>query len=468
MLADGTLSPVKEFKILPILEVQAGMRLLQSGNNYGKIFFEMADDTFVQTTLKTRSTWMLDRNKTYVIAGGTSGLGRAIAEWLVKEKGARNILLLSRSSTRSETAASAVRNLREAGAVVEAPECDITNKSTLHAVLERYQHILPPIAGCIQSSMVLRDRLFANMSYEDWRISTDPKTIGSWNLHSLLPKGMDFFVMLSSISGIIGTAGQANYAAGNTYMDALAHHRNANKEKGTALDFGPTVDQGLLAENPALRDRVVAQGLFAGLSTADIFNLLDYHCSPDAPIGAPEDAQLALGIVSPSQLRVRSADLTHPFLSIPFYRHITTAGPSNPQDPSTSTCTSASTYSHRSSFASAPTYSAFTSVLCTALLSRLIAINPGLQNRIEGTGFDEPMKSFGIDSLLAIELRSWLSKEFAADVPIFEILGEGTLGDLAEKAAKKSALRRGKETVSPFEDGDERRGKKRTYGEIGL
>lgn len=74
---------------------------------------------------------------------------------MVKEKGARSLLLLSRSGATSEDSKVAIRELRETGAVVESPICDICDKEALQSVLERYQH-MPPIAGCIQSSMVLR------------------------------------------------------------------------------------------------------------------------------------------------------------------------------------------------------------------------------------------------------------------------------------------------------------------------
>lgn len=99
---------------------------------------------------------MFDANKTYVIAGGTGGLGRAMAEWMIKERGAKNLLLLSRSGLRNEAAAKAVRALIEAGAHVEAPSCDITDAAALKAVLDKYSKLMPPIGGCIQGSMVLR------------------------------------------------------------------------------------------------------------------------------------------------------------------------------------------------------------------------------------------------------------------------------------------------------------------------
>ena len=99
---------------------------------------------------------------------------------------------------------------------------------------------LPPIQGCIQATAMLKvcsdpqfkpmilvltsykDGIFERMTFEDWKASVDPKVRGSWNLHTNLPKGMDFFILLSSLCGIVGKETTANYDAGNSCMDALA------------------------------------------------------------------------------------------------------------------------------------------------------------------------------------------------------------------------------------------------------
>ncbi|KAG4216756.1 hypothetical protein PC116_g34763, partial [Phytophthora cactorum] len=156
------------------------------------------------------------------------------------------------------------------------------------------------------------------MSYEDWQARTSPKTRGSWNLHTLLPKGLDFFVLLSSISGFIGSAGQANYAAGNTYMDALAHYRHALGERATALDLGVVLDHGVLAADEALRDRILAQGLLTGISFPELLALLDHCCDPESP----PLPQVAIGLAPASQIKAGGLHGHRAFLSLPFYKHI--------------------------------------------------------------------------------------------------------------------------------------------------
>ena len=94
--------------------------------------------------------------------------------------------------------------------------------------------------------------LFENMNYEDFLMAASPKIQGSWNLHELLPKDMDFFVELSSSTGVVGNQGQANYAAGNTYEDALAHYRSAQGLPAVSLDLGMIRGVGVVEENPEL------------------------------------------------------------------------------------------------------------------------------------------------------------------------------------------------------------------------
>lgn len=94
--------------------------------------------------------------------------------------------------------------------------------------------------------------LFENLSYEDWLIGTRSKVTGSWNLHKALPSELDFFVLLSSVNGIFGGYAQANYAAGNAFKDALAHHRIAHGQKAVSIDLGLMMAEGVVAENEFL------------------------------------------------------------------------------------------------------------------------------------------------------------------------------------------------------------------------
>lgn len=106
--------------------------------------------------MKTLPKFHFDENKTYIIAGGTGGIGRALSLWMAKERGAKNLVLLSRSGLKRPETVSLTNELRQLGITVEAPECDICDKSRLKTLLDEYQKTMPPIGGCIQASMVLK------------------------------------------------------------------------------------------------------------------------------------------------------------------------------------------------------------------------------------------------------------------------------------------------------------------------
>ena len=190
-----------------------------------------------------------------MLVGGLGGLGRSTAQWMV-DRGAKSVVLLSRSGAQKPEAIQAVDEMVAEGAKVTVFACNVADRSRLEAVIEECTKTLPPIRGVIQAAMNLRDTAFENMSAEDWTASLRPKVQGSQYLHECLPRDLDFFVMLSSCVGIIGNKGQANYAAGNTYQDALALHRRSQGLPATSIDLSWMLGIGVAAENIDATTRV--------------------------------------------------------------------------------------------------------------------------------------------------------------------------------------------------------------------
>ncbi|KAF2185395.1 hypothetical protein K469DRAFT_688167 [Zopfia rhizophila CBS 207.26] len=432
---NGIYRPVEPLQVMPIQDVEKAFRMLQDGQMIGKIILKMTDDSVIPTVIQAKPSFSFDANKTYVIAGGTGGLGRATAEWMIKERGGKNLILLSRSGMRNEAAAKVIRELNEAGAHVEAPSCDIADAAALKAVLDKYSKTMPPIGGCMQASMVLRDAFFENMSYADWKTSVDPKVQGSWNLHTLLPKGMDFFILLSSIAGVLGNAGQANYAAGNTYMDGLARYRVAQGERAVSLDLGAVLGHGVLAEDETLRERLLKGGLLSGVSSALMFGLLDYYCDPARGVLTQENSQVCIGVAPPSKLRNKMLDDPSNHVNLPFYSHIVNSGKGGQADGGAESASA----KYKAEFLAADSITKAGDVVSRALVERLMGSQSKAIDMSE-VDFSRPMHDFGVDSLMAIELRAWFAKEFVASVPIFEILSEGSLETLGVSVALKSKL----------------------------
>jgi hypothetical protein len=282
------------------------------------------------------------------------------------------------------------------------------------------------------------------MSQEDWAASTNPKVQGSWNLHTVLPKGLDFFVLLSSIAGVVGSAGQANYAAGNTYMDAMAHYLNALGERAVSLDLGPMLDHGVLAENGALRSRVLSAGVLRGISSSELLALLDHYCDTKIQYPGPNPAQVVIGLASASEIRAASLQTHSPLLSLPFYQHVLSGDASSGDQVEGDKGIAAQ---RRHEFVSAKSPSAAGVIVAEALLQRLVSMTPGLRDRMDAKHLNEALQTFGVDSLQAIELRSWFAQEYTADIPIFKILGDETLASIGLLVAEKSKLRALEEDV---------------------
>lgn len=132
----------------------------------------------------------------YVLAGGLGGLGRSIAKWMAS-RGARHFIFLSRNGSQSEIAQALIAELEGDGCQVAAFACDVSNANLLEQAIAECSSIMPPIRGCIQGAMQLKDSAFETMSHSDFTAAIRPKVHGSFNLHNTLPENLDFFVRTS-------------------------------------------------------------------------------------------------------------------------------------------------------------------------------------------------------------------------------------------------------------------------------
>jgi aryl carrier-like protein len=257
------------------------------------------------------------------------------------------------------------------------------------------------------------------MSYSDWIAATHSKTTASWNLHKHLPAGMDFFVLLSSLCGIVGNLGQANYAAGNTYQDALAQHRVLQGEKATSLDIGAMASVGIIAENI---DFIGLMGhdedVIRVVQENEFHSVLDIYLGPDAPAAESEmGAQALVGMSTPQVYIDKGIELPS-LLSQRLYASIARLG-SHSSDMNMSGSRDADGINYPSLFRSASSIEDASSVVISALtskLSRALSVAP------EDLDPSKPLHQYGVDSLVAVELRNWFGKEFEASVTVLKIM----------------------------------------------
>ncbi|NEO71583.1 type I polyketide synthase [Moorena sp. SIO3H5] len=225
-------------KVFPSTEITAAFRYMQQAKHVGKVVVSMPE---AQSEPKS-----ITADASYLITGGLGALGLEVAQWMVTQ-GARNIVLTGRRAPK-ETAQKIIEELETAGASVSVLLGDVSQREDLAKIFQQIQASLPPLKGVIHSAGVLDDALVQNMSWSQFTKVMAPKVQGTWYLHQLTKDfPLDFFVCFSSIASMLGSPGQSNYAAGNGFMDALAHYRRSMGLPGLSINWGAWASAGMAA-----------------------------------------------------------------------------------------------------------------------------------------------------------------------------------------------------------------------------
>jgi acyl transferase domain-containing protein/NADPH:quinone reductase-like Zn-dependent oxidoreductase len=292
-LADGSLSSLTT-RVFSIDEAPAAFRAMAQARHTGKIVFRM--------NVPSRDRRLaLRSDATYLVTGGLGGLGLAVASWLC-EKGARHVALLGRRAP-NPAAQSAIAALEAQGAQVRVLEADVADRAALQRAMAALETSSAPLRGVVHAAGVLDDARLEEQSGPRLEAVLAPKMRGAWNLDALT-RGtpLDFFVCFSSAAALMGSRGQAGYAAANAFLDAFAHHRRSRGLPALTIDFGPWADVGMAAALPEReRARLAASGI-SSLAPGEALAALGEALEREA-------AQVAVLRLDAERLRAGSAPL---------------------------------------------------------------------------------------------------------------------------------------------------------------
>ncbi|WP_235041874.1 type I polyketide synthase [Vreelandella profundi] len=272
---DGTLNPLP-FTSFSHSQVIDAFRYMQQARQIGKVVvtYEQAISP-PKNDLMGTAAMQLSADASYLVTGGLGGFGLKTAQWLVA-KGARQLILLSRSGPASEEAQTAIAAFEREGVKVLALACDITDRSALAAALERAKSELAPLRGIVHAATVIDDGLIRNLDAERIQKVLAPKIDGARHLDALTRETtLDFFIVYSSATTLFGNPGQASYVAANHWLEGFAANRRAAGLPATCVRWGAIDDVGFLARNTRTRDALQERLGGSALHSDDALNVLE-------------------------------------------------------------------------------------------------------------------------------------------------------------------------------------------------
>ncbi|KAL4915248.1 hypothetical protein BDW62DRAFT_203848 [Aspergillus aurantiobrunneus] len=360
----------------------------------------------------------LSSNKTYLMVGMTGDLGMSVCEWMVS-KGARNVVLTSR---KPQTDQSWIDAMSQLGARVVT--MDVTSRESIQQVDRRIQETLPTVGGVVNGAMILQDQLFTSMSFENMERVLKPKVQGSLLLDEVYStRDLEFFICFGSLTGPAGNTGQSAYAAATSFMTSLVEGRRKRGLAGSIMCPGEIrgvgyvarTDQGLvdLIRN-AIGDTSISEGELNELFAEAILGGRPDSGREAAPIAGfptvdPDEQPHIVWLRSPRTWRLLE------------YSGATSAQAS-----------AGEVVSAKQQLASVGSVQEARGIIQEALLAK-VRKKLQLPEDAELTE-DHSLMELGIDSLVAVDLRTWFVKELMVDMPVIKLLNSGSIAELIDRA----------------------------------
>ncbi len=411
LFEDGTLTPLP-YRRFEADAVGEAFRLMQQSGHVGKIVVVPPPVGAIRAEKPAGVQIRPDR--TYLVAGGVGGFGLEAARWLAA-RGARSLVLASRSGKLDPAATERVEALRASGCSVRVAACDLVDAAAVDRLVASLAAAPAPLGGVLHTAMVLDDALIQNLDADRIGSVLAPKITGADNLDAAtadLP--LDFFVMFSSATTLVGNPGQANYVAANAYLEALARRRRAAGRPALAVAWGAIADAGYLARNQevsALLSRKLGRHALTAEEALDGLGRLL----------ALDPADPALAMVGYGRIDWAAARKDLALLATPLAERIAVGG-GDAETGSASVDLKALVEGMDADRA-------------IETVSRLLAGEIARILRLPADEIDRhrPLAAIGMDSLMALELRMAAEQRMGIDIPLMSLANGATLTDISRR-----------------------------------
>ncbi|KAF3910565.1 hypothetical protein ABW21_db0202227 [Orbilia brochopaga] len=373
---------------------------------------------------------LFDEDSVYIILGGLGGLGLHVCSWMVTN-GARHIVCVSRSGSRSTDSKRQIDDInqsygRDTITVAKADGCD---RQAMEVVLNNIRNQVPsrPIRGVINMAMVLGDAPMLSMTSKQWDQAVQVKIVSSWILHELtMEDKLDFFIMFSSISSLIGNRAQGNYVVGNTFQNSLAAYRHSHSLPAVAIALGVMTGVGVIEGKDDILRTLKQTGL-SQLEGQHLDTIMEAAVLPYAQRNLPllstgfEMFEKINDQVKAKEWQTQLFWAEYPDFGFLFSHSLDQAGSKD------------ANISLLEQLQSQDGPTAHATLLTT--FSKTLASMLGYEvSAIDATA---ALAAYGLDSLSAVTCRYWFFKETSVDVPVFDILGCKSLNALIARVLGK-------------------------------
>ncbi|KAK3984635.1 hypothetical protein QBC44DRAFT_10438 [Cladorrhinum sp. PSN332] len=431
LLVWGHIKPITPRKVFSFSKIVEAMRYMRSGEHMGKIVISDGEDVedIKVPVRQAPHSLVFNPEAAYLVVGGLKGLCGSLAVYMSR-CGAKNLIVMSRSGADNDRSRKVMEDLTGLGATVTVARGDVSNPEDVTRVFKESKL---PIKGIIQGAMLLRDKTFESMTHQEYQEALASKLAGTWNLHTAadeLGSGqkLDFFTMLSSISGVVGTAGQANYAAGNTFQDAFARYRHSLGLAAHTVDLGIVQDVGYMSEHQALTDRVCSRSQLSGINERQLHEILRLAILQQT-VGLNRDGQSAGQMITglpfplPEDSPVLADRRFHSLLRPRQVQGGAAAARGNGDGINVL---------HAMVKGGLPV---------GKLVAEAVKLVNKQMRRVLGLSADmeaaKSLSSYGIDSLAAVDLRNWFKMQMGVELTTLDILNAASLEGLCGKVIDK-------------------------------
>ncbi|KAK8124331.1 uncharacterized protein PG998_000090 [Apiospora kogelbergensis] len=421
--SDQDIQAVYPVVTYPIDEMESATRRIKRHSHTGKAVVIPAPDAQVQVvTRPKREARLNEPDSTYMIVGGLGGIGLALAEWMM-QRGARHILIVSRRAASHPEAEALVRRGRERGCAVLVRNCDVAQEPALVRLLAECAAEAPPVRGVVHAAMALHDTVLERLTYAQWRAGIAPKVAATLHLDRHLPD-LRFFVLLSSVTGVLGHTSQANYAAGNTFQDAFARHRAARGLPAVAIDLGAVGDVGVVAASgDGMRERLERTLGSRVIPLSRVIRLVeDSICNPHR---SDHNASQVITGLSSYQHAAEGAAIKQDrrFATLQLASVAGVAGGRN-----ASAKSNPDAVLKQSLAGLARDDPEAMSLVMGSVMNKVASIFNLDEGEVDAS---LSLSALGVDSLVAVDLRNWVSMVLQAKVTTIEVVQSAAVRDFA-------------------------------------